>query len=58
MRAGVRPAFDLSRLWEPPVQPADVMMFSRQLHTLLRAGVPPRLPTSMTMKPNCASHWV
>ncbi|OYU73199.1 MAG: MSHA biogenesis protein MshG, partial [Burkholderiales bacterium PBB5] len=25
---------------QPPVQPADLMMFSRQLHTLLRAGVP------------------
>jgi MSHA biogenesis protein MshG len=35
-----RGAIDLSRLWQPPVQPVDVMMFSRQLHTLLRAGVP------------------
>lgn len=26
--------------FEPQVQPADLMMFSRQLHTLLRAGVP------------------
>ncbi|OYU76786.1 MAG: MSHA biogenesis protein MshG, partial [Burkholderiales bacterium PBB5] len=25
---------------QPKVQPADVMLFSRQLHTLLRAGVP------------------
>jgi MSHA biogenesis protein MshG len=25
---------------QPKVQPADLMMFSRQLHTLLRAGVP------------------
>ena len=34
------PLLDLSKLWQPPVQPADVMLFSRQLHTLLRAGVP------------------
>ncbi|MDH4392959.1 MAG: type II secretion system F family protein [Aquabacterium sp.] len=27
-------------LLQPRVQPADLMMFSRQLHTLLRAGVP------------------
>ncbi len=27
-------------LFQPQVRPADVMMFSRQLHTLLRAGVP------------------
>ena len=27
-------------MFQPRVQPADVMMFSRQLHTLLRAGVP------------------
>ena len=27
-------------LFQPKVQPADLMMFSRQLHTLLRAGVP------------------
>ena len=30
----------LHKLFEPKVQPADVMLFSRQLHTLLRAGVP------------------
>jgi len=30
----------LSGWFEPRVQPADLMMFSRQLHTLLRAGVP------------------
>ena len=30
----------LHKLLEPKVQPADVMLFSRQLHTLLRAGVP------------------
>jgi MSHA biogenesis protein MshG len=27
-------------LFQPQVQPADLMLFSRQLHTLLRAGVP------------------
>jgi len=42
---GARPAtasanIDLATLWQPKVQPADLMMFSRQLHTLLRAGVP------------------
>ena len=30
----------LPRFFEPTVQPADLMLFSRQLHTLLRAGVP------------------
>ena len=30
----------LHKLLEPKVKPADVMLFSRQLHTLLRAGVP------------------
>ena len=30
----------LHKLIEPTVKPADVMLFSRQLHTLLRAGVP------------------
>ncbi len=30
----------LAALLQPRVQPADLMMFSRQLHTLLRAGVP------------------
>ena len=30
----------LPRFFEPKVLPADLMMFSRQLHTLLRAGVP------------------
>ena len=39
-KRGESGAIDLSRLWQPRVQPADVMMFSRQLHTLLRAGVP------------------
>ena len=33
-------ALTLPKWFEPPVQPADLMMFSRQLHTLLRAGVP------------------
>ncbi len=30
----------LPKLFEPKVLPADLMLFSRQLHTLLRAGVP------------------
>ena len=30
----------LPRFFEPKVLPADLMLFSRQLHTLLRAGVP------------------
>jgi len=30
----------LANWMQPKVQPADLMMFSRQLHTLLRAGVP------------------
>ena len=30
----------LPKWFEPKVQPADLMLFSRQLHTLLRAGVP------------------
>ena len=30
----------LNNWLQPKVQPADLMMFSRQLHTLLRAGVP------------------
>ncbi len=30
----------LHKLFEPKVRAADVMLFSRQLHTLLRAGVP------------------
>lgn len=33
-------AADAMAMFRPRVQPADVMMFSRQLHTLLRAGVP------------------
>ena len=33
-------SLDLHKLFEPKVAPADVMLFSRQLHTLLRAGVP------------------
>ena len=42
-RASQQPAssaLDLHKLFEPKVQAADVMLFSRQLHTLLRAGVP------------------
>ena len=30
----------LPKLFQPKVLPADLMLFSRQLHTLLRAGVP------------------
>jgi MSHA biogenesis protein MshG len=33
-------AVGLPSFFEPKVLPADVMLFSRQLHTLLRAGVP------------------
>jgi MSHA biogenesis protein MshG len=33
-------AVQMPKLFQPKVQPADLMMFSRQLHTLLRAGVP------------------
>jgi MSHA biogenesis protein MshG len=33
-------AADALAMFQPKVQPADLMMFSRQLHTLLRAGVP------------------
>ncbi len=35
-----QPASGLAAFWQPAVQTADVMLFSRQLHTLLRAGVP------------------
>jgi MSHA biogenesis protein MshG len=31
---------DALAMFQPKVQPSDLMMFSRQLHTLLRAGVP------------------
>ena len=33
-------AADALAMFQPKVQPSDLMMFSRQLHTLLRAGVP------------------
>src|SRR3990167_3153694 len=33
-------ALKLPAMFAPQVQPADLMLFSRQLHTLLRAGVP------------------
>jgi MSHA biogenesis protein MshG len=33
-------ALSMPSWFEPKVLPADLMMFSRQLHTLLRAGVP------------------
>ena len=32
--------FSLSRLMRPRVTPVDLLLFSRQLHTLLKAGVP------------------
>ena len=32
--------FDLKRWMQPPVKPVDLLLFSRQLHTLLKAGVP------------------
>jgi MSHA biogenesis protein MshG len=34
------PAFDLQKWMQPKVQPVEVMLFSRQLHTLLKSGVP------------------
>ena len=37
---GVPAGFDLRRWLQPKVKPMDVLMFSRQLHTLLKAGVP------------------
>ena len=37
---GASAAVQLPAFLQPKVQPADLMMFSRQLHTLLRAGVP------------------
>jgi MSHA biogenesis protein MshG len=39
-KPGQAAANPLERWLQPQVQPADIMMFSRQLHTLLRAGVP------------------
>lgn len=38
-RAGQRPEW-LNRLLEPRVGPLDILLFSRQMHTLLKAGVP------------------
>jgi MSHA biogenesis protein MshG len=38
-RASQRPEW-LNRLLEPRVTPIDVLLFSRQMHTLLKAGVP------------------
>ena len=34
------PRFSLSRWMQPRVTPVDLLLFSRQLHTLLKAGVP------------------
>ena len=34
------PGFDLQRWMEPKILPVDKMLLSRQLHTLLKAGVP------------------
>jgi MSHA biogenesis protein MshG len=38
--AVARPGFDLQRWLEPKILPVDKMLFSRQLHTLLKSGVP------------------
>ena len=38
--SGEPPRFSLSRWMQPRVTPVDLMLFSRQLHTLLKAGVP------------------
>ena len=35
-----KPGFDLQRWLEPKILPVDKMLFSRQLHTLLKSGVP------------------
>ncbi len=35
-----KPGFDLQRWMEPKILPVDKMLFSRQLHTLLKSGVP------------------
>ncbi len=35
-----KPRFDLKQWMLPRVQPVDLLLFSRQLHTLLKAGVP------------------
>ena len=38
--ANAAPAFDLQAWMQPAVQPVDKLLFSRQLHTLLKSGVP------------------
>lgn len=38
--AGTPSRFDLKKWLQPKVQPVDLLLFSRQLHTLLKAGVP------------------
>ncbi len=35
-----KPAFDLQQWLLPKVSPVDLLLFSRQLHTLLKSGVP------------------
>ena len=35
-----KPGFDLQAWMQPQVQPVDKLLFSRQLHTLLKSGVP------------------
>ena len=35
-----KPGFDLAQWLLPRVKPVDLLLFSRQLHTLLKAGVP------------------
>ena len=37
---GTKPRFDLQAWMQPQVQPVDKLLFSRQLHTLLKSGVP------------------
>jgi len=37
---GTQPCFDLQQWMQPRLQPVDVLLFSRQMHTLLKAGVP------------------
>jgi MSHA biogenesis protein MshG len=38
--AADKPAFDLQQWMLPKVSPVDLLLFSRQLHTLLKSGVP------------------
>ena len=38
--SNTKPAFDLQQWMLPKVSPVDLLLFSRQLHTLLKSGVP------------------